>query len=89
MYVLPEITPREHELRRLRAAPRSSPEISTLPDEAANRALLYCLRKKQEEFMQHPHCLYRRPPLPGCPFTYEYDCTDENAHPRTATPRVR
>ena len=46
-------SPRQHpanvsSLHRLRAMLRSSPDISTLPYEAADRALLYCLRKKRK-----------------------------------------
>jgi len=84
---------REHglALRRLHAALRSSPEISSLPYEAANAALLDCLRKKKEEFMQEIYNILTVslgvPPLPDCPFTYEYKDKNEKAHSWTGTPR--
>jgi len=84
---------REHglALRRLYAALCSSPEISSLPYEAANAALLDTLRKKKEEFMQEIYNILTVslgvPPLPDCPFTYEYKDKNEKAHSWTGTPR--
>ena len=84
---------REHglSLRRLHAALRSSPEISSLPYEAANTALLNCLRKKKEEFMQEIYNILTVslgvPPPPDRPFTYEYKDKNEKAQSWTGTPR--
>jgi len=84
---------REHglALRRLHAALRASPEILSLPYEAANTALLHTLRKKKEEFMQEIYNILTIalgvPPLPDRPFTYEYQDKDERAHSWTGTPR--
>ena len=84
---------REHglALRRLHAALRSSPEISSLPYEAANTALLHVLRKKKEEFMQEIYNILTValgvPPLPDQPFTYEYKDKDGKAHAWTGTPQ--
>ena len=84
---------REHglALRRLYAALRSSPEVSSLPYEAANAALLDSLRKKKEECMQEIYNIITVslgvPPLPDHPFTYEYKGKDGKAHSWTGTPR--
>ena len=84
---------REHglALRRLHAALRSSPEISLMAYEAANTALLDSLRKKKEEFMQEIYNILTVslgvPPLPDCPFTYEYKDKSEKAQSWTGTPR--
>ena len=84
---------REHglSLRRLHAALRSSPEISSLPYEAANTALFGCLRKKKEEFMQEIYNILTVslgvPPPPDRPFTYEYKDKNEKAQTWTGTPR--
>jgi bleomycin hydrolase len=80
---------REHglALRRLHAALGPSPEISSLAYEAANTALLDCLRKKKKEFMQQIYNILTValgvPPLPDCPFTYE--CKDKSEEPHSWT----
>jgi bleomycin hydrolase len=84
---------REHGLvlRRLYAALRSSPDISSLPYEVGTIALLDALRKKKEECMQGIYNIITVSlgvaPLPDCPFTYEYRGTDGRAHAWTGTPR--
>ena len=78
-------------LRRLHSASRSSPEICSLPYEAASTALLGRLRKEKEEFMQEMYNILTVvlgvPPLPDRPFTYEYKDENEKAQSRTGTPR--
>jgi bleomycin hydrolase len=83
---------REHALalRRLHAALRASPELLSLPYEAACAARLDALREKKEACMQEIYNILTValgvPPLPDRVFKYEYTDTTGRARVWTGTP---